>query len=354
MAKFDLKSAYRRAHFSGLLALQSIATSTGLLDAKDDEDREGSDLAYVSLRFTFGGSPNPSEFSVLSEMIADLANILIQHNKDWNPKSLHSEFITLTGSKPKLEPDDVEFAQARELLIDWDLADNGVTDAYIDDIFTVFPFYSDDQFHRGRNAALLAIDVLGRPTHPNDPLPRDPIVATKKVMAEGTPSEVLTVLGWQIDTRRMIIQLPQEKADSWIADMDALIRDGDKGNPIGLKRLESIQGRNVNVATIIRGAFHYQSRMYAAIKRAKRKRVTRLRAKERRDLRLLRHLLEVAKRGVSLNEVVHRMPDHIGRSDAFEGSIGGFDLTSGRAWRLAIPPDLQHKNHKTSSNTWLV
>jgi hypothetical protein len=275
-------------------------------------------------------------------MIADLANILIQH-KDWNPKEMHSDFISLTGSEPQLEPDVVEFAPARELLMDWDLADNGVTDAYIDDIFTVFPYYSDDQFHRGRNAALLAIDALGRPVHPDDPLPRDPIVATKKVMAEGTPSEVLTVLGWQIDTRRMIIQLPPEKADSWIADMDALICDGDKGYPIGLKRLESIQGRNVNVATIIPGAFHYQSRMYAAIKRAKRKRATRLRAEERRDLRLLRHLLEVAKRGVNLNDAVHRMPDHIGWSDAFEGGIGGFDLASGRAWRLEIPADLRHK-----------
>jgi hypothetical protein len=30
MAKFDLKSAYRRAHFSGISALQSIATTVGL------------------------------------------------------------------------------------------------------------------------------------------------------------------------------------------------------------------------------------------------------------------------------------------------------------------------------------
>jgi hypothetical protein len=71
-----------------------------------------------------------------------------------------------------------------------------VTEAYIDDIFMVFPPLSEEHFQRGRNAALLAIDVLGRPVHSDDPLPRDPLVATKKVMAEGTPTEVLTILGW--------------------------------------------------------------------------------------------------------------------------------------------------------------
>jgi hypothetical protein len=52
-----------------------------------------------------------------------------------------------------------------------------MTDESIDDIFTVFPFKSEEHFQRGRHAALLAIDVLGRPTHPDDPLPRDLIIA---------------------------------------------------------------------------------------------------------------------------------------------------------------------------------
>jgi hypothetical protein len=198
-------------------------------------------------------------------MIADLANVIIQH-KDWDPTRLHSDYVNLTGSEPKLEPDDIQFAPAWTLLTDWEMSDNGVTDAYINDIFTVFPFGSEDCFQRGRNAALLAIDVMGRPVHPDDPLPRDPIVATKKVMAEGTPSEVLTVLGWQIDTRRMLIQLPAEKADAWSADLSALIRDGDKGFPIDCRRMESIQGRNIHVATMVLGAIHFQSRMYSVIK----------------------------------------------------------------------------------------
>jgi hypothetical protein len=185
---------------------------------------------------------------------------------------------------------------------------------------------------------------MGRPVHNDDPLPRDPIVAVKKVLAEGTPTEKLTVLGWELDTRRLLIQLPNEKATLWDTDLKKLIIDGDKGLLIGLKRLEAIQGRNNHVANIVPGARHFQSRMYAAIKRAKTQHGrTRLHAEERRDLHLLRHLLHVARRGISLNCLVIRLPDHMGRSDAYEKGIGGYDLTSGRAWRLPIPKKWQLK-----------
>jgi hypothetical protein len=347
MAKFDLKSAYRRAHFSGVSALQSIATSVGLRRQTATNEKksklDNKDLAFVSLRFTFGGSANPSEFSSISEIIADLANIIAQH-RTWNPSELHSEFISLTDDKPKLVTcPTAPFAEARELLVDHDRSEYGTTEAYIDDIFTVFPYLSEEHLQRGRNSALLAIDTMGRPTHEDDPLPRDPIVAEKKVTAEGTPTEKLTILGWLIDTRRMVIQLPDEKAKLWDSELQEVFDLGNAGWPIGLKRLETLQGRNINVATIVPGAMHFQSRMYRAIERAKKHGATRLRAEERRDLTLIRHILAVARRGVSLNNLVTRSPDHIGRSDAFEGGIGGYDLSSGRAWRFAIPQEWQHQ-----------
>jgi hypothetical protein len=274
--------------------------------------------------------------------MADMSNIIAQH-RAWNPRELFSEFISLTGDRPILESETVALAEARELLVNHELSEYGVTEAFIDDIFTLFPLLSEDHFQRGRNAALLSIDTMGRPTCYGDPLSRDPIVATKKVIAEGTPTEILTILGWQIDTRRMLIQLPAEKADAWDKELQALLTLGDAGKPIGAKRLETMQGRNIHVASIIPGAMHFQSRMYQAIVRAKAHKSTRLRAEERWDMIMLRHLIAVARRGISLNNAVTRLPDHLGRLDAFEGGIGGYDLTSGRAWRFAIPFELQHK-----------
>jgi hypothetical protein len=143
-----------------------------------------------------------------------MTNTLLR-TSDWDPDELHSQYNTLLDNEPRLEQLNVPFAQARTLLVDPNLSDGGAADVFIDDIFNVFPLLSELHWKRGQNAALLAIDCLGRPTRMDDTIPRDPLIAIKKVLAEGSPSEVLTVLGWQINTRRLLIQLPSEKATTW-------------------------------------------------------------------------------------------------------------------------------------------
>lgn len=139
--------------------------------------------------------------------------------------------------------------------------------------------------------------------------------------------------------------MPSKIATTWENDLDSLISDGDTGFEITLKRLETIQERNIHIAMIVPGAMHFHSRVYAAIDRARwsDNKVTRLKPVEHDDLRLLCHLVSVAQRGISLKNIVRRMPDHIGRSDAFEGGIGGYNLGSGRAWRYQIPLADRHK-----------
>lgn len=44
-------------------------------------------LTLIMSRLTFGGSPFPSEWSVLSESICDLANAIVDNN-DWDPASI--------------------------------------------------------------------------------------------------------------------------------------------------------------------------------------------------------------------------------------------------------------------------
>jgi hypothetical protein len=145
----------------------------------------------------------------------------------------------------------------------------------------------------------------------------------------------MMVLGWQLDTRRLLIQLPCEKAETWANELE--------------KCLETSHGRNIHIAMIIPGAMHFHSRMYTAIDRARlsKNKATRLTTVEHDDLLLIRHLISVAQRGISLNNMVRRMPDqHIGRSDAFEGGLGGYNLASGLAWRYRIQPEDKHKSRK--------
>ena len=72
IAKYDYSDAYRRIAHSASAAAQSIIVIAG--------------IAYIALRLTFGGSPNPPTWCAFSEMVTDLSNeIPLCH--DWDPKN---------------------------------------------------------------------------------------------------------------------------------------------------------------------------------------------------------------------------------------------------------------------------
>ncbi|KAI2510349.1 hypothetical protein MHU86_4073 [Fragilaria crotonensis] len=75
LTKVDCKSTYRRIHLKALTALKSCTSIN--------------DLLLKALRMTFGGgTPNPSQWSDVSEVITDLANDLVRRS-DWDPKVFH-------------------------------------------------------------------------------------------------------------------------------------------------------------------------------------------------------------------------------------------------------------------------
>ena len=76
LSKFDLKSAYRRCHMNYDIAIQSFTQDPTL------------DIAMLTLRLTFGGTPNPNNFGLISETICDLNHFL--SNTKWN----HNKFIS--------------------------------------------------------------------------------------------------------------------------------------------------------------------------------------------------------------------------------------------------------------------
>jgi hypothetical protein len=156
-------------------ALQSCITtkSLGVLD-----------LALVSLRTTGGGSPCPSIFSEISETVTDLTNAIIRCS-DYDPASFPSQYNHLLGPA-KVEPDDVPFAAARSLMVDPEADEFGTADVFLDDILSAIPQLDGDSTgDRSAQAALLALDVLGRPLLPagGESLPRDKVLAINKAVA---------------------------------------------------------------------------------------------------------------------------------------------------------------------------
>ena len=118
-SKIDYKSAYRRCHLNAEAAVQTCTQSP-------EEN-----LAIMALRLTFGGSPCPYEWGIISESLCDLSMVFLQGN-DWDPYSLRSKLGDLVP-QPKVLPDDVPFAEGKDLIVDIPFDPRGTSNVYIDD-----------------------------------------------------------------------------------------------------------------------------------------------------------------------------------------------------------------------------
>ena len=339
MGKLDFKSAYRRMHLHGTSSLQCVVTTTGL-------DPDQPPIALVALRATFGGKPCPFRWSKLSEPIADLANALARCEL-WDPSAVRPLHHELIGN-PKYADREQPLEQARKLRVDTEADEFGMTDVFLDDLITVFPALNEDHINRGALAALLALDVVSRPLVTNgETLPRDHMLAIDKAMAEGTPSEIQIILGWEINTRRLTIALPTDKHVAWKQDIHEILHLASKNKRIRHSILETILGRLQHAAAILSEGSHFLNRIRTAEQRAKQARSgsSRLCVETRKDLAYWISLLDRAAKGVSLNLLVYRVPDQILRTDACEHGLGGYSLTTGRAWRWEIP--VEHRLKKS-------
>ncbi|KAI2490861.1 hypothetical protein MHU86_14415 [Fragilaria crotonensis] len=91
---------------------------------------------------TFGGAPNPSQWSDVSEVITDLANDLVRRS-DWDPKVFHSPHQHLLDSDEAVDNDDgmidgsSEFGEADFFAVNYPIANDDDLprfDCYLDDI----------------------------------------------------------------------------------------------------------------------------------------------------------------------------------------------------------------------------
>ena len=195
LSKCDFKLAYRSVHFRAELALQRCIITKGL---------GGLDLALVYLHTTFDGSPCPSIFSEISKTVTNLTNAIICCS-DYNPASFPSHYSHLLGLA-KAEPNNVPLAAAYSLMVDPEADKFGITDVFLDNIFSAVPqLDGDSPGDRSAQAALLALDVLGQPLLPDG---GESLLETKSSPLTRQLAERLVVLGWMIDTQRLLISLP--------------------------------------------------------------------------------------------------------------------------------------------------
>jgi hypothetical protein len=320
ISKFDLDAAYRRCHLAGTTATECLTVHNNML--------------LMALRMTFGGAPCPALWGYISDTVADLGNAQIQdlswdHTKTFDP-------ISAKLPLPTSSTNSTHFKKAQPLIVTIPPNNLGKVDVYLDDFITVTPDL-DNNCARVNNAIPLAIHSIACPLDPINPMPRKDIIAMKKFLAEGKLEERKIVLGWEIDTRSLIVSLPQDKFIKWNLELEKLL----SAKRVNKQQLEISLGRINHLANIMPTIRHFLGRLYHALARASKHHWTSLTLHEKLDLHLTQKFLHEAASGVSINNIVFRKPSIIYRSDASEFGIGGYNVTTGMAWRYEINTKLR-------------
>ena len=336
--KFDIEKAYRRLHVRGWIAAKCIAI--WFLDKmwQDGYHASKEKVGVVLGRLPFGSSPAPSKFSITSEIIFDLGDDLLNCGK-WNPSTLPSPYSAELPEPTFLE-DDIPFGKAEEADVKLDPNCKGGVDGYIDDGGTAVLASPSNwgMVLRARQAVAMAIFLIFRPLAGLfEPIERPDPASIRKMKAEGGLAELITYLGWLIDTRRFIVALPIDKWVAWSAN----IREIKAKRTVSYQEISTLIGRLNHVCFIIPDARHFMSNLRRMEKIAKYNLKVHLTSTCLDDLDLWLEFLNSAKDGISINRIVFRSPTLISLSDASEQGIGGYSPSTGIGWRYEFSKDEQ-------------
>eukprot|EP00956_Cyclotella_meneghiniana_P041032 scaffold212472_cov70-Cyclotella_meneghiniana.AAC.2 len=330
MNKIDIEKAYRRFHTTPKIAAKCIA----LWKTKDNDE-----IGIMLTRLPFGSSPAPAHFSVGSDITCDLANDLT-HCPHWNPTELNSP-IHLAVPETKLLPHDIPFGAALEADVSLPEDQTAGTEGYIDDLATAVLVTKDNlaQVERAKSAVLMALHLQFRPHKGSEePIKRPEAASERKLQAEGGLTEIITFLGWSINTRRFTIALPIEKAKAWSRAIESAIHSNAK---LTHQTLATLVGRVNHVAYIIPQARHFINRIRKDEAKAQKHRAVHISPETKRDLQLWIKFIEYAKEGISINSVIFRTPTSISISDACETGMGGYNPLNGKMWRYKFTTEEQ-------------
>ncbi len=287
------------------------------------------------LCLTFGGATCRFEWYILSESIRDLANEIL-FDENWDPLTNYAPSQHLVPAIELLDAS-IPFAEGADLIVDIPVDLRGTRDVYIDDPnqATVIIDGTDNAI-RCEQATLLAIDTCTRPKHPNKPIPQEDMEARNKLLAEAGLEEQKSVLGWLLDTRRLLVQLPKNKFAAWTNLIKMVIQQG----TMTAKEVESIIGRLGHLGMAIPFVHHFLSRLCNLQVWAKSRRLIPIANNCRRDLELMINIIKIAHDSISKNIIVYRHPTHIYCSDSCPAGLGGYSDSS-FAWRYYLKPEHQ-------------
>ena len=323
--KYDFEAAYRRLHVYPTHTVLTIIVVNS--------------LAYLLTRLPFGATCGPSRYSEISEPMFDTANDLIE-DESWDPDDLKSPHQNKLQPPEKL-PADIQFARAKQLEVQVPSREV-VVDGYIDDSITIV-LDKKDNLKKGQNAIPLLVHGIFRPTSRNEGVERKDNIQLTKLEGEGTPAERKVVLGWLLDTRELKIHLPMDKALCWINDIEEITRENVR---VKSKQMEQIIGRLNHVGYILPQARYFLNKLRRLQKRCEKYGPQKMSNSEKEDFLLWKKYIQQAGQvGISMNLIAFTKVDVTIYTDASSHGMGGFNPSSGIAWRLKLSPWMRKYLH---------
>jgi hypothetical protein len=175
-SKIDFKSAFWWCNLSEATAIQ-CCTQLPI-----------EELILLYLCLTFGGFPCPNGGGAFSEPICNLATAIL-HNNSWDPTNLHLPTQDWVPP-PRTMDNNMPFGIGKELIVEIEVNLRRTRDIYIDDIVPLtVNIPGTDNLARCAAAGLLAIHATEWPKHPDEPIPREEMVAEQAVCRGRTQRE---------------------------------------------------------------------------------------------------------------------------------------------------------------------
>ena len=84
-------------------------------------------------------------------------------------------------------------------------------------------------------------------------IPRNDFIAEDKNEAEGAPEEIKTVLGWDVNTRKLLVSSPKHKHVPWSSQLQGFL----SRKTLSLEEIQSLLGRLGNIAILIPMMGHF-------------------------------------------------------------------------------------------------
>ena len=154
----------------------------------------------ISLRMPFGGSPCPSEFAVVADLVTDTINDLLE-DQAWDPTSVYAPSCSKVPEPVPLS-DDIPYAKAQELSVEIPIKSLGKADVFVDDIITV-GLDMDDTLEKVTKAPITVMEAIADDAIFECDIVRDDLLSDDKTRIEGAPEEIKICLGWTLNTRSL-------------------------------------------------------------------------------------------------------------------------------------------------------